>query len=51
MEQMKIKISEIPNAEIQNLAMTFLSAVRRFYEDPKNEAAFQEWKRRKEQVI
>lgn len=51
METVRIDVREIPGTEVQNLAMTFLSAVRRFYEDPKNEAAFQEWKRRREQMI
>lgn len=44
---MEIDPSFIPQADVQNLAATFLSAVKRFYEDPKNAAEFQEWKQRK----
>lgn len=44
---MDIDPSLIPPAEIQNLTMSFLSAVKRFYEDPVNAAEFQEWKRQK----
>ena len=45
---MEIDPSLIPQAEIQNLAISFLTAVKRFYEDPKNAAEFQEWKQRKQ---
>lgn len=30
------------------LGRTLLEAVRKFYEDPENEKAFQEWKRKRE---
>ena len=43
-----IDLSLIPPADIQNLAATFLDAVNRFYEDPGNEAKFQEWLRQRE---
>ena len=45
----EIDISLILPADIQNLAATFLEAVKTFYEDPGNEAKFQEWLRRKEE--
>jgi len=44
-----IDLSLIPPAEIQNLAATFLDAVKSFYEDPGNEAKFQAWLRRREE--
>lgn len=44
---MEIDPSLISQAEIQNIAISFLAAVKRFYEDPKNAAEFQEWKQRK----
>ena len=44
-----IDLSLIPPAEIQNLTATFLDAVKSFYEDPGNEAKFQEWLRRREE--
>ena len=44
-----IDLSLIPPAEIQNLAATFLDAVKSFYEDPGNEAKFQAWSRRREE--
>ena len=45
---MEIDPSPIPQAEIQNLAISFLVAIKRFCEDPKNAAEFQEWKQRKQ---
>ena len=45
----EIDLSLISSAEIQNLAATFLDAVKSFYEDPGNEAKFQEWLRRREE--
>ena len=45
----EIDLSLIPPADIQNLAATFLDAVKSFYEDPGNEAKFQEWLRRREE--
>ena len=44
-----IDLSLIPPADIQNLAATFLDAVKSFYEDPGNEAKFQAWLRRREE--
>lgn len=38
----------IPRADVENLSHTFLSAVRRFYEDPEHVRAFEEWKRRRD---
>lgn len=37
-------LSQIGEADRQNLAATFLSAVQRFYEDPANIARFEEWR-------
>lgn len=47
----EIDLSLIPPAEIQNLAATFLDAVKSFYEDSGNEAKFQEWLRRREEQM
>ena len=39
----QIKPNLIPNMEKQLLCATFLEAVIRFYEDPKNMQAFEKW--------
>lgn len=46
--QSNINPALIPAADVQNLSHTFLSAVRRFYEDPEHVRAFEEWKRRRD---
>ena len=43
----KITPSLIPGAEKQLLCATFLEAVMRFYEDPKNMRAFEAWRMKK----
>ena len=43
----QIDCSQIPSTDLKNLATTFLAAVTKFYEDPGNDAAFQEWKKRR----
>ena len=45
----QIDTSLISTADIQNLAITFLGAVKKFYEDPRNEEMFQAWKRQREE--
>ena len=45
---MEINLSQIPPAESRNLAISFLEAIRKFYDDPKNEAEFQAWKKQRE---
>lgn len=47
-DMVKIDPSQIPNVEMNNLAVTFLSAIKKFYDDPANMVAFQEWKRQRE---
>ena len=47
-DPMGIDPSLIPAAETQNLAMTLLAAMKRFYEDPAAMAEFREWKIKKE---
>ena len=39
----RIDPKEIPNMEMKLLCATILDAVIRFYEEPKNMAAFQKW--------
>lgn len=39
----RIDPARIPGVEYQNMAITFMRAIKRFYEDPKNEAEFREW--------
>lgn len=43
-EKPRFDLTQIGNADKQNLASTFLSAVQRFYEDPENRARFEAWK-------
>ena len=44
----KIDISQIPSSEQRNLAKTILAAMERFYSDPKNVQAFEDWKKSQE---
>ena len=41
----RIDVSRVSPCERRNLGRTFLAAVERFYDDPKNVAAFEEWKK------
>lgn len=36
-------MSSIPAADAQNIGMTFFEAARKFYENPKNLKAFEDW--------
>jgi hypothetical protein len=49
MPTVQIDISQIPTADTRNLSQTFLTAVRRFYDNPENLKKFEDWKKRKEQ--
>lgn len=42
-DPMGIDPALIPRADVQNLAFTFLTAVKKFYDNPENERRFQEW--------
>jgi len=44
----KIDVSLIPERDWKNLAITFLGAVERFYENPENIKRFEEWKKEQE---
>lgn len=48
MSKNKIDVSQIPPVERKNLAKTFLEAVERFFDDPKNLQDFEEWKKSQE---
>ena len=48
MQCVKIDVAQIPQAEVQNLSMTFLGGVKKFYEDPKNLQRFEDWTRNRE---
>ena len=48
MQCVKIDVAQIPQAEVQNLSMTFLGGVKKFYGDPKNLQRFEEWKKNRE---
>lgn len=41
-------ITDLSKTETRNLADAFLSAIRKFYEDPDNVRKFEEWKKLKE---
>ena len=47
-DPMQIDPFIIPSPDIQNLALTFLTAVKNYYEDPENERRFQEWLQKKD---
>ena len=42
-ERPRFDLSQIGEADRQNLASTFLKAVKRFYEDPANLERFEKW--------
>ena len=44
---MSLDTSKIRKTDERNLAQAFLSAAKRFYEDPENVRKFEEWKREK----
>ena len=44
----KIDYTKIPAADLKNLCRTLTEAMIEFYNDPKNLAKFEEWKRNKE---
>ncbi len=44
---MSLDTSKISKTDERNLAQAFLSAAKRFYEDPENVRKFEEWKREK----
>ncbi len=39
----KIDVSAIPDVELRLLCSTLLDAVKRFYDDPRNVAMYEEW--------
>lgn len=43
MNPVKINTAAIPKIEVKLLCSTFLDAIEAFYEDPKNQTAFEEW--------
>ncbi|MBP3874079.1 MAG: hypothetical protein J6E41_00020 [Lachnospiraceae bacterium] len=45
---MSLDTNRIDKANERNLAQAFLTAAKRFYEDPENARKFEEWKRQKE---
>ena len=46
--QIRIHTSDIPPVAAHSLAVTFLDACMKFYDDPSNVKAFEEWQRKKE---
>lgn len=44
---MSLDTSKISKTDERNLAQAFLSAAKRFYEDPENVRKFEEWRREK----
>lgn len=44
----KIDVSLITARDRKNLSITFLGAVKRFYENPENIRRFEEWKKEQE---
>lgn len=48
MQCVKIDVAQIPQAEVQNLSMTFLAAMKRYYSDTENLRQFEEWKKNRE---
>jgi hypothetical protein len=44
MQTATIDTTQISKSDIQNLSITFLTAVKKFYEDPVNLKKFEAWK-------
>lgn len=44
----RIDLSQVGEANWQNLAVTFLDAMQRFYEDPANLERFEEWQNQRQ---
>lgn len=49
MNGVKIDTAAMPKIEVRLLCSTFLEQVKAFYEDPKNQAAFEAWKQEQEE--
>ena len=49
MPSARINLTDVPAVEVQKLSRTFLSAVKRFYDDPRHVRDFEDWKRQREQ--
>lgn len=49
-QTIQFDFSQVPPADVRNLSITFLAAVKRFYEDPKNLEDFEKWKARRDQT-
>lgn len=43
-QTIQFDFSQVPPADVRNLSSTFLSAIKRFYKDPKNLEDFEKWK-------
>lgn len=47
-QQIQVRTSDIPPAEIQRLSRTFLFAAESFYRDPQNLKDFNAWKKQRQ---
>lgn len=47
----RFDLTQIGEADRHNLAVTFLEAVQRFYEDPANLERFEKWKQEKNRCV
>ena len=45
-----IDVNLIPAVDVRNIASTVLESVKRFYENPKNVALFEAWKKQQENI-
>lgn len=50
MQNVKMDLSQIGKADTDNIGRTFLEAVRRFYDNPENTKAFENWKAKREEM-
>lgn len=48
MNPVKINTAAMPRIEIKLLCSTFLEQIKAFYQDPENVAAFEAWKKQRE---
>lgn len=49
-QMIQFDFSQVPPTDVRNLSSTFLTAVKRFYEDPKNLEDFEKWKAQRDQT-
>lgn len=49
--QIKIDCAKIPPIELKILCKTFVAAIEKFYDDPKNRERFEQWQKNRSEGV